>query len=369
MTNIVFSFYNSKKNGKKILKMRKIVLKSPICVVLHDIFSNFVSIFNVHEEIEIMLRIPTITKNLLIINVLAFLATFALKSVVFSGGLPLDLNDVLGLHFFLASDFRVYQLVTYMFMHANIEHIFFNMFALWMFGCVVENVWGSKKFLFYYISCGVGAGLFQELAQFCSFYLTIHSQDPSISLLALPEVAAQVGSVLNSWTTVGASGAIYAILLAFGMIFPNERIFIFPLPIPIKAKWFVIIYAAVELFSAMATSGDGVAHIAHLGGMVFGFFMIRYWKHHVENGYGRSRGEQFFQNLHSRWEKRKGSGFGKFTTTSTGGSTRSESDWDYNARKRREQEEIDRILDKIRKSGYDSLSAEEKTKLFNQSKK
>ena len=110
--------------------------------------------------------------------------------------------------------------------------------------------------------------------------------------------------------------------------------------------------------------GNGV-----MGGMVFGFFMIRYWKHHVENGYGRSRGEQFFQNLHSRWEKRKGSGFGKFTTTSTGGSTRTESDWDYNARKRREQEEIDRILDKIRKSGYDSLSAEEKTKLFNQSKK
>ena len=256
--------------------MRKIVLKSPIYVVLHDIFSNFVSIFNVHEEIEIMLRIPTITKNLLIINVLAFLAGYALKSVSLSGGMPIDLNDVFGLHFFLASDFKVYQLITYMFMHANLEHIFFNMFALWMFGCVVENVWGPKKFLFYYISCGVGAGLFQELAQFCSLCLTIHSQTPEISLLVLPEVAVQVATnsipevvaLINSWTTVGASGAIYAILLAFGMIFPNERIFIFPLPIPIKAKWFVIIYAAVELFSAMATSGDGVAHIAHLGGMV-----------------------------------------------------------------------------------------------------
>ena len=350
--------------------MRNFMLKSPQKAVLHDIFRNFVSIFNVHELFAIMLRIPTITKNLLIINVLAFLAGYALKSVSLSGGMPIDLNDVFGLHFFLASDFKVYQLITYMFMHANIEHIFFNMFALWMFGCVVENVWGPKKFLFYYISCGVGAGLFQELAQFCSFYLTIHSQDPTISLLALPEVAAQVGSVLNSWTTVGASGAIYAILLAFGMIFPNERIFIFPLPIPIKAKWFVIIYAAVELFSAMATSGDGVAHVAHLGGMVFGFFMIRYWKSHTENGYGRSRGEQFFQNLHSRWERRKGSGSSRFTTTSTGsnGYSRPESDWDYNARKKQEQEEIDRILDKIRKSGYDSLTADEKKKLFNQTK-
>ena len=350
--------------------MRKFLLKRPQNAVLHDIFRNFVSIFNVHELIAIMLRIPTITKNLLIINVLAFLAGYALKSVSLSGGMPIDLNDVFGLHFFLASDFKVYQLITYMFMHANLEHIFFNMFALWMFGCVVENVWGPKKFLFYYISCGVGAGLFQELAQFCSFYLTIHGQDPSISVLALPEVAAQVGAVLNSWTTVGASGAIYAILLAFGMIFPNERIFIFPLPIPIKAKWFVMIYAAVELFSAMATSGDGVAHIAHLGGMLFGFFMIRYWRHHVENGYGRSRGEQFFQNLHSRWEKRKGSGSSRYTTTSTGSNSysRPESDWDYNARKKQEQEEIDRILDKIRKSGYDSLTAEEKNKLFNQTK-
>ena len=113
-----------------------------------------------------MRNIPTITKNLLIINILAFLAMYVLK-----GAMGVDLNNLLGLHFFMASDFQVYQLVTYMFMHANFEHILFNMFALWMFGCVVENVWGPKKFLFYYIFCGVGAGMLQEIAQFFSVYL------------------------------------------------------------------------------------------------------------------------------------------------------------------------------------------------------
>ena len=171
--------------------------------------------------------------------------------------------------------------------------------------------------------------------------------------------------LLNAWTTVGASGAIYAILLAFGMIFPEERIFIFPLPIPIKAKWFVMIYAGIELFSALSTTGDGVAHLAHLGGMVFGFFMIRYWQKHPTTGYGKSQGEQFFDNLRSAWEKRskKQADSGR-TTTRTGNA-----DWDYNARKQQEQAEIDHILDKIRKSGYDSLTSEEKRKLFDQSKK
>ena len=111
-----------------------------------------------------MRTIPTITKNLLIINALMFLAYLVFQRT------GLDLNDVLGLHFFMAPDFHLYQLFTYMFMHANFTHLFFNMFALWMFGCVVENVWGPKKFLFYYISCGVGAGIIQEIAQFGSFY-------------------------------------------------------------------------------------------------------------------------------------------------------------------------------------------------------
>ena len=309
-----------------------------------------------------MRNIPTITRNLLIINVLAFLVCTLMGTDAMGGYV---LNNVLGLHFFMAPDFRVYQLFTYMFMHGGWDHLFFNMFALWMFGCVVERVWGPKKFLFYYISCGFGAGLFQELAQFGQFYLMASEQIPEFSWTMVSAVAHNSAGLLNAWTTVGASGAIYAILLAFGMIFPEERIFIFPLPIPIKAKWFVMIYAGIELFSALSTTGDGVAHLAHLGGMVFGFFMIRYWQKHPTTGYGKSQGEQFFDNLRSAWEKRskKQADSGR-TTTRTGNA-----DWDYNARKQQEQAEIDHILDKIRKSGYDSLTSEEKRKLFDQSKK
>ena len=211
-------------------------------------------------------NIPTITKNLLIINVLAFLATLVLQS-----GSGIDLNNIFGLHFFRASDFRIYQLVTYMFMHGGFTHLFFNMFALWMFGVVVEGVWGPRKFLFYYIACGIGAGMMQELAQFVEIYLQLNEQAP----LGVGEAFVVMGKIadqLNALTTVGASGAIYAILLAFGMIFPENKIFIFPIPIPIKAKWFVMGYAALELFQAMAGTGGNVAHLAHLGGMIFGFF-------------------------------------------------------------------------------------------------
>ncbi|MCR5130007.1 MAG: rhomboid family intramembrane serine protease [Prevotella sp.] len=319
-----------------------------------------------------MRNIPTITRNLLIINVIVFLITVFVGGENIQGAIDYKLNDLFGLHFFMAPDFKIYQLVTYMFLHGGWDHLFFNMFALWMFGCVVERVWGPKKFLFYYLSCGVGAGLFQELAQFGQFYMLASEQIPNFSLSMLGAVAENSASMLNMWTTVGASGAIYAILLAFGMIFPEERIFIFPLPIPIKAKWFVIIYAAIELFSALSTTGDGVAHLAHLGGMVFGFFMIRYWQKHPTQGYGKSQGEQFFDNLRNAWEKRtkkpadsgRSTSHDRYTSTSTGNA-----DWDYNARQQKEQEEIDRILDKIRKSGYDSLTSEEKRKLFDQSKK
>lgn len=304
-----------------------------------------------------MRNIPTVTKNLLIINILAFMAMYASRSFI-------DLNDVLGLHFFLAPDFELYQLVSYMFMHANFGHLFFNMFALWMFGMVVENVWGAKKFLFYYICCGVGAGLFQEAAQFGQLYVMASEQIPGFSVSHIFEVAANSSAILNLWTTVGASGAVYAILLAFGLIFPEERIFIFPLPIPIKAKWFVTFYVAVELFSALSTSNDGVAHIAHLGGMVFGFFLIKYWQKHPEDGYRYMQGHRFFDNLKDKWEKRTNrsadTGWGK-------SDAQNETDWDYNARKKANQEEIDRILDKIRKNGYDSLTAEEKKRLFDSS--
>ena len=303
-----------------------------------------------------MFNTPTITKNLLIINALAFLATLVYPA----------LNDIGGLHFFMASDFNVLQLVSYMFLHASWTHILFNMFALWMFGRVMESVWGGRKFLFYYISCGIGAGIMQEIAQFIQFYPLISSDAPMLVVNGMPFPHGQLPEYLNLFTTVGASGAIYAILLAFGMTFPNERIFIFPLPLPIKAKWFVLFYAAIELFSAIGSSADGVAHMAHLGGMLFGFLMIRYWQRHPGDGYSRNNGAQFFDNLKSTFDRYR-SKYGKPGEQAGGSQARHETDWEYNARKKANQDEIDRILDKIRKSGYDSLTKEEKEKLFESS--
>ena len=304
-----------------------------------------------------MRNIPVVTKNLLLVNIIAFVATWILQLR------GLDLNDLLGLHFFMAADFQVWQLLTYMFLHSGFTHILFNMFALWMFGVVIENVWGPKKFLFYYISCGVGAGIMQEIAQFFSFYFTISAQDPTVGFGELFAIGHQLSTQLNGWTTIGASGAVYAILLAFGMLFPNERIFIFPLPIPIKAKWFVMFYVAIDLFSAMSSSGDNVAHMAHLGGMLFGYLMIRYWNNHPTAGYGRSNGRQFFDRLKENFEKRSQPKM----KVHKGGTNNREDDWEFNARKKQNQEEIDRILDKIRRSGYDSLTKEEKQKLFDSS--
>ena len=310
--------------------------------------------------------IPTITKNLLIINFLAFVATMVL------GLRGIDLANIGGLHFFMASDFHLYQLLTYLFLHADFMHILSNMFGLWMFGCVIENVWGPRKFLFYYITCGIGAGLLQELAQLVSFYFMIHGQDLTIGLGGLFAVGHQLAGQLNGWTTIGASGAVYAVILAFGMTFPNERMFIIPFPFPIKAKWFVLGYVAFEFFSAINSPGDQVAHMAHLGGMLFGFLMIRYWNR--QQSFNSSKGEQFFENLKRSFDKRYGQRSnrqqgrgGNANMRAERGSGSKESDMDYNARKKARQDEIDAILDKIRKSGYDSLTKEEKQKLFDAS--
>lgn len=306
-----------------------------------------------------MRNIPTITKNLLIINVIAFLAYYVLSAR------GINLNDIFGLHFFLAQDFQIYQLVTYMFMHGGWDHLFFNMFALWMFGCVIERVWGPKRFIIYYMVCGIGAGLIQELAQFVEIYTMNADKFPISHLFHLSDYEA---NILNAMTTVGASGAIYGILLAFGMIFPEERIFIFPLPIPIKAKWFVMFYVVIELLSALSTTNSGVAHFAHLGGMIFGFFLIRYWRRHPELDarYGRGVGRQFFDNMRDKWEQRSHRQAAPQEPEEV--EERPETDWSYNARKKRKEDEIDIILDKIRKSGYDSLTDEEKKRLFDQSK-
>lgn len=217
-----------------------------------------------------MREIPVVTKNLIAINVLMFLALLAFER---SG---IDLNNLLGLHLFLAPDFRPYQLVTYMFMHGGFTHILFNMYAVWVFGSILERVWGSSRFLLFYIVTGVGAGLVQELVQYLYYSMNL-AQYAQVNMgggLIVP-----MAEYLNLWTTVGASGAVYGILLAFAMTFPNEQLFMIPFPFPIKAKYFVMIFGALELFTGLSNNaGDNVAHFAHLGGMIFGIVLILYWR-------------------------------------------------------------------------------------------
>lgn len=265
--------------------------------------------------------LPPVVKNLLIINGLFFLASLALRSAF-----HIDLENILGLHYIGGSDFRPYQYVSYMFMHStqNFSHILFNMFALWMFGNTLENVWGSKKFLTYYLITGLGAGIvytfwihFQlaptlhaidgflnnpSLAAFTDFrnsaffgistyeiqnhfnafvgnYNHVVSTDPNQALqYAITFMEQYRNDVMNANVVIGASGAVFGILLAFGMMFPNSLIYLY-FAIPIKAKWFVLLYGLFELYSGFSNNpGDNVAHFAHLGGMLFGLIIILYWK-------------------------------------------------------------------------------------------
>jgi membrane associated rhomboid family serine protease len=278
------------------------------------------------------------------------------------------LDDVLGLHFFLASHFYFYQIFTYMFMHGSFSHLFFNMFAVWMFGRIMEQTMGSKRFLLYYLTCGLGAGLMQELVQYGNYWIEGMAQ---YDMANIGGVQVPMDEFLNRWTTVGASGAVYGILLSFGMTFPNERMFIFPLPVPIKAKYFVVGYAVIELMAAFGRPGDGVAHFAHLGGMLVGLLLLLYWR----NGGGRNgRGHN---NYYDRdyYDRGGRDGFSfrqwfskKFTKKNPdikvtwGG--KYEKDFAYRQRKKEEEAELDRILDKVKKSGYANLMEEEKRKLF-----
>jgi Uncharacterized membrane protein (homolog of Drosophila rhomboid) len=213
---------------------------------------------------------PPVTKNLIIINVLFFLGAIVAPRY------GLELSQFLGLHFFMASDFNPAQLISYMFMHGSFTHLFFNMFAVWMFGRILEQIWGPKKFLFYYIACGIGAGLIQEVVQYIQYVVDLSAYDKVDMGNGL---IISMQQYLNEMNTVGASGAVYAILLAFGMLFPNEKMFIIPFPFPIKAKYFVAGYAIIELMQGIANNPtDNVAHFAHLGGMIFGFLLIIYWR-------------------------------------------------------------------------------------------
>lgn len=230
-------------------------------------------------------RIPVVTKNLLAINIIMFLATLVFEQK------GMDLNSIFGLHLVMAEDFLPFQLVTYMFMHGDFMHLFFNMFALYMFGRVLEYVWGPKRFLTFFLITGVGAALIQEgigLYRYYTLSSGMNTEEVGMVLAHGHEALmngknfvfakmAELNIVLNG-VTVGASGAIFAILLGFGMLFPNERMFVFPIPAPIKAKYFVIGYAVIELLLGASGSADGVAHFAHLGGMLFGLILILHWR-------------------------------------------------------------------------------------------
>lgn len=236
--------------------------------------------------------IPPVTMHLLIINVLMWLATAAFQQA----GI-IDLNQLLGLHFWQGSDFKIWQFVTYMFMHGGFTHLFVNMFSLWMFGGLLERVMGEKRYLFYYLACGIGGAIAQELVWQLSWQSVLADSVSGPAAGSVSEIIEAINSghaaftmndFYNSMVTVGASGSVFGILLAFGMLFPDMPMYIIPIPFPIKAKWMVIGYGVLELLFGVTGTMSSVSHFAHLGGMVAGIVLILYWKHNgtLRRGYG-----------------------------------------------------------------------------------
>lgn len=262
-------------------------------------------------------------KGLLIINIAAFIISEIIGIVW-----RLNLNALFGLFYVESPYFLPFQIITHMFMHGDFWHIFFNMFALWMFGRIMEQTWGWKKFLIFYFVCGLGGALTQEVGQLTGL---ISQQD----------------------YIIGASGAVMGIMLAFGMLYPNEKLFIIPIPFPLKAKYFVIGYAIFEVVLGLMRI-DRTAHFAHLGGMLFGFLLILYWRYKAKRRTSRSytgwRTTSTHPNMKVQYNKNERS-----------------RDYEYNAQKKEQNDEIDRILDKIRQNGYASLSEAEKKQLFDAS--
>lgn len=225
--------------------------------------------------------IPAVTRNLLIINVLVWIAQSVLPRI------GIDLESLLALHYWEASGFNPAQLITYMFIHGDFSHIFFNMFSLWMFGRILESVMGQKRFLFYYISCGLGAALVQELVWTFTWrgeMIPMLANLNGVSVDYMTQVVNETIAAgkdlpfLNSMLTIGASGGVFGILLAFGMLFPNMPLYLMFIPVPVKAKWMVIGYGLIELMFGVSGIMSSVAHFAHLGGMLFGFVVLLYWK-------------------------------------------------------------------------------------------
>ena len=266
-----------------------------------------------------MRNLPPVVKNLIIINVVLLLLTMLMERT------GVDLVRYLGLYYPGSQHFMPHQLVTHMFMHGGLMHIFFNMYALWMFGSTLEQVWGGKRFLFYYFVTGLGAAALhtfvgwieishvQSAAKALTNTLTpdtfeafvvkyfSKSVDPGAldafvsrwsAMPDSPVQAAQAEETVHSLIrgmmnipTVGASGAVFGVLLAFGMLFPNTQLMLLFPPIPIKAKYFVLAYGVLELTLGVSNQGSNVAHFAHVGGMLFGFLLIKYWRKKSQHFY------------------------------------------------------------------------------------
>ncbi|MBI1803590.1 MAG: rhomboid family intramembrane serine protease [Ignavibacteriae bacterium] len=279
---------------------------------------------------------PPVIKTLLVSNVVVwllvdlFLRPFVLHGVAI-GGSDGIITQYLAL-WPVGPNFQMWQLFTYMFMHGGFMHLLFNMFALWMFGMELENVWGSKKFLAYYLVCGLGAGL---------------------SNLFIGPFFGPGGP------TVGASGAIYGVLIAFGMMFPDRPIFVYFL-LPIRARYFVLIYIFLELYAGVTSSPDGIAHFAHLGGAAVGYVYLLIDRKRLpfQNVFLRWRGQSVASGRvteHPRYESRQVSDAQYYDI--------------HGDEDRINQQSVDEILDKISQNGYQSLTENEKKILFEASKK
>ncbi len=239
-------------------------------------------------------NLPQAVKGLLIINIAIFALSFIIEATM-----NIDLARVIGLYFYKSDLFKPYQIITHMFMHGGLMHLVFNMYALWMFGQVIERVWGAKKFLIYYFVTGFGAVVLHTFVNYLQ-YQSITAGMANETIQMVLNEGADIISHNKNWTdpdvgalnllmhipTVGASGAIFGLLLAFGMLFPNIRLQLMFIPVPIKAKYFVMGYGAIELYMGIQNAaGDNIAHFAHLGGMLFGFILIKIWNKTNKNNY------------------------------------------------------------------------------------
>jgi len=232
-------------------------------------------------EFRSLQRDTPIVLNLIIINAIVYVAQLAF------GGMGNDnsVNDLFALHHYTSDEFRPYQLVTHMFMHDtnSFFHLFFNMFGLWMFGSLMEKLWGHKRFLIFYLICGLLAGFAQMASYAYSNWSFDHNGLGLNQMITLVDemnnhIKIEYADYLKSSFTVGASGAIMGVLAAYAYTFPNTQLYIFPIPFPIKTKWAITALIAFDIFGGVTkASGDNVAHFAHVGGAIAGLIIVIFW--------------------------------------------------------------------------------------------